>query len=292
MEEGNTVGHRLQPDYMREAQTMKHLIKIKARPKLNSPVMLAAWPGVGNVAMIVTSYLLRKLEFKDLGEIEASYFFDPIGVLAIDNIIEAPQFPQNKFYYWKRKGEGSDLILFIGDDQPGSKVYELASCILDTAQSLQVEKVFTCAAALTRIHYAEQPRVWGIATSQSVSEELRKYNLVQGGNIQIAGLNGLLLGIAKERDIDGVCLLGEVPAHTSRIENPMAALAIVKVLTKIFDIEIDTTELADTARETKEQIKQATAMAMAEYIEHFTQPIWEHGNGEDAEEDEEDEDEG
>ena len=249
--------------------------------------MLAAWPGVGNVSMIVSSYLLRKLEFKELGEIVASCFFDPIGVLAIDNIVEAPQFPQSKFYYWKRKGEGSDLILFIGDDQPSSKVYEFASCVLDAAQSFQVEKVFTCAAALTHIHYTEQPKVWGVATSQPVAEELRKQDLLQRGNIQIAGLNGLLLGIAKERDIDGICLLGEVPAHTSRIENPMAALAIVKVLTKIFDIEIDTTELADIAAETKEQIRQATAMAMGEYIEHFTQPIWEHGNGEDAEEDEE-----
>ena len=94
---------------------------------------------------------------------------------------------------------------------------------------------------------------------------------------------------AKERDIDGVCLLGEVPGHLSRIENPMAALAILKVLTKILDIEIDTTELAETASEAKEQMKQATAMAMGEYIEHFTHPIWEHGDGEEGEEEEEEE---
>jgi len=44
--------------------------------------MLAAWPGIGNVAMLVANYLLDKFEFKDLAEIDAQQFFDPIGVLS------------------------------------------------------------------------------------------------------------------------------------------------------------------------------------------------------------------
>jgi hypothetical protein len=250
--------------------------------------MLAAWPGVGNVAMIVAGYLLHKLEFKELAEIDAPYFFDPIGVAARNNVVEAPQFPQSRFYYRKgRRGE-RDLILFVGDDQPSSKVYELAGSVLDVATRFQVDKVITCAAALTRIHFTEQPRVWGVATDQSLTGELRQYDLVHRGNLQIAGLNGLLLGVAKERDVDGICLLGEVPAHTSSIDNPMAALAILRVLSTMLGIEIDTSELSQSASETREQIRQATAIAMGEYIEHFTQPIWEQG---DDEEDEEDEDE-
>ncbi len=264
----------------------KGIIKLHAKPKLNSPDMLAAWPGISDVSLIVASYLQKKLDFKALGEIEASYFFDPIGVIARDNVVEAPQFPESKFYYWKNKGGGSDLILFISNDQPGSKAYELAGCVLDVGLSFHVRRVYTCAAALTRIHYTEQPRVWGVATNQQVAEELQKHDLVQRSALQIAGLNGLLLGVAKERDIEGICLLGEVPAHTSRIENPVAALAILKVLTRMLGIEIDTAELAETARETKEQIKQVTAMAMGEYIEHFTEPIWEQGDGEEGEEEE------
>ncbi len=37
---------------------MKNLIKIRARPKLNSPVMLAAWPGISNVSLIVATLAL------------------------------------------------------------------------------------------------------------------------------------------------------------------------------------------------------------------------------------------
>jgi len=263
---------------------MKDLVKLRARPELNSPVMLAAWPGIGNVAIIVATYLKRKLDFKELGEIEASNFFDPIGIIVKDNVVEAPQFPQSQFYYWKNSGEGSDIILFIGEDQPTTKGYELANCVLDLSLRFEVKRIYTCAAAITRIHHTEQPSVWGVATSQQLTEELKRYNLVQRGNLQIAGLNGLLLGVTKERGIEGVCLLGEVPIYATRIQNPMAALAVLKVLTTMLAINVDMAELTQMAMETKERLKQVAAEAMGEYIEYFTTPIWEHGEEEEEEE--------
>ena len=261
----------------------KDVIKLHARPKLKSPNMLAAWPGIGNVAMIVANYLNSKLGFKELGAIEASYFFDPIGVLVKGNVVEAPNFPQSQFYYWKNEGGRSDLILFLGDDQPAAKGYELANCVLDLGQRFQIKRLYTCAAAMTRIHHTEPPRVWGVATSQPVAEDLRKYNLVQASNLQIAGLNGLLLGVAKERDIDGVCLLGEVPLYATRVQNPMAALAVMKVLPGILGVEVDLTELAKMAVEAGERMKQVAAQAMEEYIDYFTEPIWERGEEEEEE---------
>jgi len=263
---------------------MKGLVKLRARPKLNLPNMLAAWPGIGNVSIIVATYLKKSLDFKELGEVEAPHFFDPIGVLVKDSVVEAPQFPQSKFYYWKNTGKGSDIILFIGDDQPSSKAYELANCVIDVGLKFQAKRIYTCAAALTRIHHSEQPKAWGVATSQQVAEYLKEYGLVQRGNLQISGLNGLLLGVAKEKGIDGVCLLGEVPMYATRIQNPIAALAILELLTKILDIDISLAELAQLAEEMRERMKQVAAEAMGEYIDYFTEPIWEHGEEEDEEE--------
>jgi hypothetical protein len=245
--------------------------------------MLATWPGIANVSIIVATYLRRKLDFKELGEIEASYFFDPIGVVVKDSMVEAPQFPQSKFYYWKNKSGGRDTILFMGEDQPASKNYELANCVLDVARRFQVKRIYTCAAALTRIHHTEVPRVWGVATSHQVANGLKKHNLVQRGNLQIAGLNGLLLGVAKERGIEGICLLGEVPTYATHIQNPMAALAIIKVLTEMIDVDIDITELAQLASEVGEKIKLVAAEAMGEYIDYFTTPIWESGEDDEEE---------
>ncbi len=263
-----------------------NLIKIYARPKLNSPNLIAAWPGIGNVSMLVANYLERHLEFKRLAKIEPSRFFDPIGVAVRNNVVEAPQFPQSTFYYWKNKKELSDIILFIGDDQPSFNAYELANCVIDVGIKYQVKRIYTCAAAITRIHHSEQPNVWGVATVPELTAELKERDLIQRGNLQISGLNGLLLGVAKERNIEGICLLGEVPAYATRIQNPMAALAIFSVLPGMLDIKIDTLELSQQADETRERIKQLAAEAMGEYIDLFTEPIWEYGEEDDEEEEE------
>lgn len=263
---------------------MSDLLKIRARPKLNSPNMVAAWPGIANVASIAVSYLKKGLEFKDLGELNAAHFFDPIGITARDNVVEAPQFPQSRFYYWKNSPGKSDLILLIGDDQPAVKAYDLANCVLDMATRFKVNRIYTCAAAITRMHHTEMPKAWGVATDIRLTAELQKYGLMQRGNLKIGGLNGLLLGVAKERGLDAMCLLGEVPGHAARIQNPMAALAILRVLTKMLDVKIDLLELEQIASQAKDRLKQLANEAMGEYIDLFTEPIWEQG------EDDEDED--
>jgi len=266
-----------------------NLIKLRARPKLNSPVLLAAWPGVSNVATITASYLKSKLAFKELGEINAAYFFDPIGVLARNNVVEAPQFPLSRFYYWKNKG-GHDLILFIGDDQPATNTYELANCVLDLATRFNASRVYTFAAALTRIHHTEPSRVWGVATSPDLISELKQHDLLKNSALQIAGLNGTLMGVAKERNIEGICLVSEVSNYTSRIDNPMAALAITQGLIKMLDIKIDLNELAERAAETRERLKEMASRAMGEYIDYFTTPIWESGEDDELEDEDLEED--
>jgi proteasome assembly chaperone (PAC2) family protein len=254
---------------------MKGLVKYYAHPRLNSPHLLAVWPGIGNVAIIIANYLKKQLDFKRLAEIEPSHFFNPIGVLVKDNIVEAPQFPQSKFYYWKNKKGARDLIIFVGEDQPANLGYELANAVLDVGQKFQVKRFFTCAAALTHIHHTERPRVWGVGTNRNLTRELRRFDLIQGGNLQIAGLNGLLLGVAKERKLEGICLLGEVPMYATRVPNPMAALSVLEAMMMILNINIDMGEMEQIAAESREKMKQLVAEAMGEYINYFTEPIWE-----------------
>ena len=268
----------------------RELTKITARPKLNQPNLIAAWPGVSSVALIIATYLLDKLPFKDLALIKPMYFFEPIGVLARNNIVEAPSFPQSRFFYYKNPTGPNDVILFIGDAQPTSKAYDMANAILDLGTRFHMNRVYTCAAAMTRMHHTEQPSVRGVATNLVMAEELERLGLNRAGNLQISGLNGLLLGVAKERDINGICLMGDVPSYSHRIQNPMAALAVLDKLKPMLGIELDTAELAEVARETQQRIKEFAAEAMEDYIDYFTEPIWEQGEEyyDDDEEDEED----
>ena len=70
-------------------------------------------------------------------------------------------------------------------------------------------------------------------------------------------------------------------------KNPGDFSYSLKVLAKMLEIDVDLVELTRLADETREKMKQAAAEAMGQYIDYFTQPIWEQGQEEDGEEGEE-----
>lgn len=249
--------------------------------------MLASWPGIGNVSLIVASYLREKLNAEEIGEIEPINFFEPVGVIVKDNVVESPRFPESKFYYWQDSGADRGLLLFIGEEQPSSGGYELVNCVLDVAQKFKVQRVYSCAAAITQIHHTEESKVWGAATNRSLVDELKKYDVFLRGDFRIAGLNGLILGIIRERDIDGVCLLGEVPSYATQIANPKASLAVLRVLTRMLEIDVDLTDLSTLAKQVEKDMEKIAKEATLEFIDQFTEPIWERDEDEDEDEDEE-----
>src|SRR4030042_5680946 len=105
---------------------MKNTVRLYKEPKSKDCDFLASWPGIGNVSLILARYLKDKLGAEEIGVVEPFDFYTPIGVMVKNNIIEAPQFPESKFYYWHNPKSERGLVSFIGDEQPGVKGYELA----------------------------------------------------------------------------------------------------------------------------------------------------------------------
>ena len=249
-------------------------VKFYREPNLVNPSLVTAWPGVGNVALIAATYLKDGLQAEELGEIDPTGFFDLSGVFVKDNMIELPKFPESKFYCWDSGGEGKDLVIFVAEAQPAARSYEYAGVVLDAAQKLGVKRVYTLAAALTE-HHTDEPRVLGVASSPDLLDELKRLDVVQAGDFYIAGLNGLLLGVAQERDIEGVCLLGETVKYAAKVANPRASQAVLRVLATLLGIEIDMAELEEFAESMDAQIKQMGDEMKRQFLQHFTKPIWE-----------------
>ncbi|TET41092.1 MAG: hypothetical protein E3J60_05355 [Dehalococcoidia bacterium] len=262
---------------------MKDVIKLYKQPRPKSCVMLASWPGIGDVSLTAAKYLVEKLNAAEIGEIEPVNFFEPMGVTVRDNVVDSPRFPENKFYYWQSAKAKQSLVIFIGEEQPSLKGYELVNCVLDVAQRLKVARVYSCAAAVTRIHHSEEVKVWGAATTAKLVGELSKHNVILRDNLRIAGLNGLILGMAKERGMEGICLLGEVPAYATQIANPRASLSVLGILTEMLGITLDLTELGQLAEQVDEEMDRIAKRVTAEYIDQFTEPIWEQDEDEEEE---------
>ena len=63
----------------------------------------------------------------------------------------------------------------------------------------------------------------------------------RGGQGNITGLNGLLLGVAKKRGIEAICVMGEIPVYLQGlpIPYPKASKSVLEVLSTALEIQID-----------------------------------------------------
>ena len=230
-------------------------INIMTEVELHEPVLMAAWPGMGHVALKAYVYLHEALRAQNLAFVEEPEFFRLPGINIQDGLVQSTMLPQSGFYYWKHPGGSGDILFFVGDQQPvGGKEYQLAEALLNFAGSLGVKRVITAAAMPTAINHYQDSRVWATATHEELLSELSPYcdRVLREG--QISGMNGLLLGVAKQMKMEGFCFLGEIPFYTTEIENPKASKAVLDVLIKVLDLEISLRELEELASQTEKEI--------------------------------------
>jgi proteasome assembly chaperone (PAC2) family protein len=250
-------------------------------PKLEKPDLVAAWPGIGNIGIIALSTLREALEAELFAEIEPWRFFYPHALSIKDGELESLRFPESKFYF-KRTGT-KDLLLFIGGEQPSEvmKGYEMTNLVLEVALNLGCQRVYTAAAAVAPIHHTLRPRVWAVPNRQELVAETRRYrNTILMGDIEgrggqgtITGLNGLLLGLAKARDLPGICLLGEIPVYISQfpVPYPKASKSILEVLTDNLGLTVDLSSLDEQAQEVERNIERFYHLIPEEIRERIEQ---------------------
>ncbi|HLD82559.1 MAG TPA: PAC2 family protein [Candidatus Omnitrophota bacterium] len=230
-------------------------IKILKRPKLKNPYLLVAWPGMGEVAFKLATYLVDKLKAEEFAEILPADFFYFTGITVQEGVLSLPQLPYSKFYYWKNKKGMNDLIIFISDAQPDlNKSEDYSKKIIQVAKSFKVDTVCGLAAMPVPIDHTQEAKVWFSGTSQELNNALKKYNLINLSSGQVSGMNGLFLGLAKREGLRGFCLLGEIPLYTIQIENPKASLAVLEVLSRILDLKIDFSGLIREVRTMEQEI--------------------------------------
>jgi proteasome assembly chaperone (PAC2) family protein len=253
--------------------------------KLTHPWLVAAWPGMGAVALNAGVYLLAKLRMKLVAEFEASDLFDVEHVEVKDGIVQSGRRPANRFFVWNDPNERHDLVVFLGEAQPPLGKYQFCRQLMAYARQLGVERVFTFAAMATQMHPEHEPRVFGAATDLEMLEELKTLNLEILENGNISGLNGVLLGAAAEQGLRGGCLLGEMPHIFSQLPFPKASLAILQLFTKMAQFDLDFTELEEQAAAMQEQLGELLARVEETYGQQMqpdeeafpTEPVEEEG---------------
>ncbi|MBI2847581.1 MAG: PAC2 family protein, partial [Chloroflexi bacterium] len=164
------------------------------------------------------------------------------------------EYPPSSFYFWKNKKATVDLIMF-GSPLPSHGHYEFANLVLDVAELFAVKRIYAVGGVPANVAHMEIPRLFGVVNSSRLKKYLKPYDVEL--NLDYHGptsMNGLLLGLAKHRGIDGMCLYGRVPSYIGGIPNPGVSESILRVLAQMLSIELDFTEIESEARLASKQI--------------------------------------
>ena len=264
-------------------------------PELKNPVMFCGWPGIGNIGLTAMDTLRVVLKAEEFGQIEPWDFFDPQEVRIANGLLKELEFPSNKFYFQRLEARPEhgwrerDSIFFIGQQQPGEgptryaqgqKAYEMANLVLDVAEKFGCQRVYTSGAAVTQIHHTARPRVWAVPNKQSLVAEIKGYentilmSQIEGRSDQgvITGLNGLLLGVAKKRGLEAICLMGEIPYYLQGAPwpYPKGSKSVLEVLLKILDIKVDPSASSGQALSKLDEL----AQKVEENIEGFLESLF------------------
>ena len=214
------------------------------------PVMLAAWQGMGNVGLITMDYLRRKLESRSFAEIDMSPFLIPDSIIVKEGIAQFPEIPTSTFYYHHEP----NLIIFVSNAQVGGREgITIIKTLLDVARQFQVKRIITSAAFAQPMSYQADSTVLAACNQESLLNLVREFSVAPMPDGYIAGLNGLLLGVAASRGIEAVCLLGTIPSYATNLSYPKASIEVLRALQSILNIQVDLADLEEAVNEMDQQ---------------------------------------
>lgn len=207
----------------------KSVFRVLSKPVFEKPVLVEGLPGFGNVGRLAARLLIEFTRGETFAELYSPAFPDFVNVEK-DGVARPPHYEFSRAVFGK-----AEFLVLTGEAQLARDDvlahYRLCSEILDFGEQ------FGCK-FLATMGGVPQPRpageVYVAATSAKLAVETMEKGAVLYGSGRIAGAAGLMLGLAKERRWEGICLLG---ATTGLKADKNAAFNVFKFLMRLFGVE-------------------------------------------------------
>jgi uncharacterized protein (TIGR00162 family) len=199
-------------------------------PALENPIFVQGLPGFGNVGKIAAYLLIKFCGAKPFAELYSPSFPDYLSV----NSKGTCRLPRYEFY--AAPMEKNDFVIMTGDTQPSFDDvvahYELCSEILDFVEKIDCNFIITIGGVPMS---EDKAQVYVAATSPRLAAEFMEKGAVIYSKGRILGATGLMLGLAKERGLEGLCLLGTTSGFSA---DRGAGFSVFKFLMKALGNEV------------------------------------------------------
>ncbi len=229
-----------------------HNVRKIEEVKIRNPILIEGLPGIGNVGKIAMDFMIDTLRPKKIYEIHSDGF--PHAVFVNEqNLVDLPT-----IRIFHKKIKDKDFLFLAGDVQPidEASCYEFCNKVLDMMQEMKVREVITLGGiGLQKI--PENPQVYCTGNSKKIIQKYKSPNLkceIYGIVGPIMGVSGLLVGLAKYRDIPSIAMLAETFGHPTYV-GIKGAREILKVLNKKLNMGLDLGRLEREIEQVDKDIK-------------------------------------
>jgi proteasome assembly chaperone (PAC2) family protein len=157
-----------------------------------------------------------------------------------------------------------DLIVGVAIE-PHLKWRAYCAAVLELARHVEASLVLTLGALLAEVAHTQPVRVGGSSHDPELSVRLGlRPSRYEGPT----GIVGVLNTVCREEGIPTASLWANVPHYVSGIENPKAALALVRRVLLLLNTEADLSELSEAARQFEQNLNGIVAQnaKIVEYV--------------------------
>lgn len=247
------------------------------RAAIKNPVMIAGWPGMGNVGLAAVSYMRIGLGAREFAHIDMSDELLPQSIKVKDGVVLLPDQPVTRFYL----SESPSIILVESQSQlTGQPALSLMRGIIEFIHELGVGTIYTAAAFALPISCREESKVFGAANGSAMRDSLVPLGMHPLEEGEISGMNGVMLGSTNDYNLPAACLMATMPQYATTLPNPKSSRALVKFFTRALGLEIDMTAMnKDISKmdrfmsEIEKRLQQVASLIVDEEPDHPKQEI-------------------
>ena len=233
-------------------------VKFLKKGKFKNAVLFTGLPGIGLVGKICVDYLLKQIKTEKIAEITSDSF--PPSVHTINGQIELI-----KDEIYRYSFNGRDFLFLVGPVQPSLDIrassmeehYEFAKAIINSLKDSGVKEVYTLAGInIGEKRMLSEPRIVVAGTDKKIIEEWKKHGAINDRpEGLISGAAGLILGIAKEKGLQGACLMGETNARLIYGDHG-AAKKLLELLVGKYGFKVDMSKIEKESKDIEKAFTQ------------------------------------
>jgi uncharacterized protein len=223
-----------------------------------NPMVIEGLPDVGLVGTIAASYIVEKLNYKEIGHIESD-LFPPVMVIHGGKL-------KNPFRIYSAE-DGSVMVVLSEVAVPPKAVYPLTTALADWLHKIDVKPPVISIKGLPMKNRMdiEKPEVFAVGNDEGAMKELKDKQLGLLEEGFIAGTYAIMLRECSKRQISAISLLAQCfPVYP---DPGAAASAIESVKKFVTSLDIDVGELLENAEGIKlkaRDLMQQTALSAPE----------------------------